>query len=609
MTREPRSFHHRSGALLVSLMGAGTLAATALQAPVPVGAAAPVSIHATAATTSPTAIFAFGILTVIGNDQDNVIVISRDAAGQILVNGGAVRVIGGTPTVANTRSISVIGAGGNDTISLDEANGSLPRANLIGGAGNDTIVGGSGSDTLVGQAGNDTILGKGGQDLVFGGADRDTLTGGDADDQVFGEAGDDRIIWNPGDDTDLNEGGANIDTIEVNGGNGAEQFQATANGTRVRFDRLTPAPFSIDIGTSESLVVNANGGDDSFGATGNLATLISITFDGGLGNDVISGSNGIDVLRGGAGSDFIDGQQGNDTVLLGTEDDTFQWDPGDGSDVVEGEDGVDTMVFNGSPIAEEFDVSANGPRVRFTRNIGNITMDLGGTESLRLNALAGADSFTVNDLTGTDLTDIVTDLATPVGSGTGDGAPDSIVVNTTNADDVAVIAGSGSSLQVAGLPAALTVAGAEPGTDRVTVNTLAGNDVVDASGVAAGSALLTLNGGTFDDLLIGGDGDDTINGGDGDDVLIGGPGFDSLDGGAGDDVLIDGEVVVDGLVAGQSWLEQHASKVDDSTVLEFSDNAVTVPEAELVTVASPPGAPVTEVPASEVPASEVPAAE
>ena len=65
-------------------------------------------------------------------------------------------------------------------------------------------------------------------DLLFGGADDDVLTGGDGDDQVFGEAGDDRMVWNPGDDTDLNEGGNGIDTVEVNGGNGAEIFTATA---------------------------------------------------------------------------------------------------------------------------------------------------------------------------------------------------------------------------------------------------------------------------------------------------------------------------------------------------------------------------------------------
>ena len=60
------------------------------------------------------------------------------------------------------------------------------------------------------------------------------------------------MIWNPGDDTDLNEGGAGTDTVEVNGGNGAEQFTTTANGARVRFDRVNPAPFAIDIGTSEN---------------------------------------------------------------------------------------------------------------------------------------------------------------------------------------------------------------------------------------------------------------------------------------------------------------------------------------------------------------------
>src|SRR5258708_30948669 len=47
-----------------------------------------------------------------------------------------------------------------------------------------------------------------------------------------------------------------------NGGNGAETFTITANGTRVRFDRISPAPFSLDIGTTENLVLHANGGDD-----------------------------------------------------------------------------------------------------------------------------------------------------------------------------------------------------------------------------------------------------------------------------------------------------------------------------------------------------------
>ena len=80
---------------------------------------------------SPTA----GILSVLGDSLDNNITVSRNAAGQILVNGGAVAVSGGTPTVANTARIQVFGQSGNDTITLNEANGALPAALLFGGAG------------------------------------------------------------------------------------------------------------------------------------------------------------------------------------------------------------------------------------------------------------------------------------------------------------------------------------------------------------------------------------------------------------------------------------------------------------------------------------------
>ena len=189
--------------LAVAALGAGLI--------VPASSAGAASVIV--ATFTPTG----GLLTVFGNASDDHINISRYAPGKILVNGGAVSVSGGTPTVANTVLIQVFGQGGNDTITLAEANGALPKSNLFGGAGNDTLTGGSGGDQLFGQAGNDTLLGKGGTDFLFGGSENDTLTGGDADDQVFGESGNDRLVWNPGDDTDLNEGGLGVDTVEVNG--------------------------------------------------------------------------------------------------------------------------------------------------------------------------------------------------------------------------------------------------------------------------------------------------------------------------------------------------------------------------------------------------------
>jgi Ca2+-binding RTX toxin-like protein len=489
-----------------------------------------------------------GLLTELGDSLDNTIITSRDAAGQILVNGGAVAVDGGPATVADTGLIQVFGQGGNDTISLDEANGALPAANLFGGAGNDVLTGGSGADQLFGGAGNDTLLGKGGNDLLFGGAGNDVLTGGDGDDQVFGEAGNDRMIWNPGDDSDLFEGGDGTDTAEVNGGNGSEVFTITANGTRVRFDRLDPAPFTLDIGTTENLVLNANGGDDTITAGNGLAGLIKLTIDGGAGNDTITGGDGADTLIGGDGNDLIIGGRGNDTALLGAGGDTFIWNPGDGSDVVEGQDGTDTLVFNGSNANETISISANHGRVSLVRDVAAVTMDLNGIEQIELNALGGADNIVVNDLTGTGVTQVAIDLAAN-STGVGDGQTDQVSVNGTKGNDQISILGQGSDVTVIGLAAQVTVAHSEPG-DVLTVNGGAGNDMINAATLPPGIIGLTIDGGAGNDTIIGSQGDDTLIGGDGNDTVTGGRGNDVALLGNGNDTFIwnpgDGSDVVEG---------------------------------------------------------------
>jgi Ca2+-binding RTX toxin-like protein len=556
-TMYARQHHVRRRLVAVTAIAAGVAGATA----------APASAAVTAS-------FSAGTLSVFGDNLANSITVSRDAAGKILVNGGAVAVAGGTATVANTAKIQVFGQGDNDVVQLNEANGALPVANLFGGIGNDTLVGGSGGDLLFGQAGNDTLLGKGGADFLFGGSENDTLTGGDGDDQVFGEAGNDRLVWNPGDDTDLDEGGADTDTVEVNGGNGAEQFTTTPNGIRVRFDRITPAPFALDVGTAENLVLNANGGDDVHAGSNGLAALIKITVDGGAGNDTISGGDGADVLLGGDGIDSVDGQRGNDVALLGAGDDAFQWDPGDGSDVVEGQDGADSLAFNGSNISENIAVAANGGRVRLTRDVAAVVMDINDVESIVASVIGGADNLVVGDLSGTDVTKVTPALAA---GGADDGSADHVVVNATGGDDVVSVAGSGTGAQVTGLAAVVAVTGAGPGIDRVTVNGLGGADVIDASDVLAGSALLTLDGGEGDDILIGGAGNDTLLGGIGDDVLLGGLGNDVNDGGLGEDVVIDDtgvNTLVSSAPATKKWLKSHVSTVDGRTVLKANGKTV-----------------------------------
>ena len=483
------------------------------------------------------------LLSELGDSADNTITTSRDAAGQILVNGGAVPIQGGPATVANTALIQVFGQGGNDTITLDESNGALPAAQLFGGAGNDTLTGGSGGDLLFGQSGNDTLLGKGGNDLLFGGSGNDVLNGGDGDDQMFGEAGNDRMIWNPGDDNDLMEGGDGTDTAEVNGGNGAETFTISANGTRVRFDRVTPAPFFLDIGTTENLVLNANGGDDVITAGNGLANLIHLTIDGGAGNDTITGGDGNDTLLGGDGDDLIIGGRGNDMAQLGTGNDTFVWNPGDGSDVVDGQDGIDTLVFNGANIAETMSISANHGGVSLVRDIANITMDLDNIEHIQLNALGGADKITVNDLTGTDVTQVTVDL------GTNDMAADQVTVNGTNGSDQINVVATATGVAVTGLPAQVNIDHPEAG-DFLTVNGGNGNDTINASSLPAGVIGLTIDGGAGNDTITGSQGDDVLLGGDGNDTVVGGRGADTAFLGNGNDTFTwnpgDGSDVVEG---------------------------------------------------------------
>jgi Ca2+-binding RTX toxin-like protein len=165
-------------------------------------------------------------------------------------------------------------------------------------------------------------------------------------------------------------------------------------------------------------------------------------------------------------------------------------------------------------------------------------MDVHGVEQVNIVALGGPDTITVHDLSGTGVLQVNVDLSSPPGSGTGDGQPDTVVVNGTTHNDSITVAGDASGAAVSGLAAAVHITGAEAANDRLVVNALGGNDVVDASGLAAGAIQLTADGGDGNDILIGSQGNDTLIGGAGDDILIGGPGQDVLDGGTGSNILI-----------------------------------------------------------------------
>jgi hypothetical protein len=458
------------------------------------GPGLPVPVSAQSSGISASFLAQAGVLSVIGNNSDNTIVISRTIFGTLLVNGGAVPVSGGTPTIANTQTIQVFGQGGNDHISLDEASGALPPALLFGGLGNDTLTGGSSADQLFGQSGNDTLRGAGGNDLLKGGDDNDTLLGGDGNDLVFGEAGNDRVVWNSDDDIDLNEGGAGNDTVEVNGGNGSEVFSVAPNGVRVRFQRTSPAPFNIDIGTSEALILNANAGNDRFSAAPGLAALISITVTGGAGDDTLDGSEGNDVLSGGDGNDTIDGKGGNDSVFLGSGDDLTVWEPGDGNDRVEGGTGQDRLRVTGSDVGEHYDLSNIGPRVRLLSEAASLNLDISGIERIELSTRGGPDIIAVHDPSGTDVSVVAINLAGQQRAAAGDEQPDQVIVEGTQGDDDVAITGTLASATVSGLPAIVTIDGTEGALDSLHVSGRGGNDALSARNLPAGGIKLIVDG-------------------------------------------------------------------------------------------------------------------
>jgi Ca2+-binding RTX toxin-like protein len=320
------------------------------------------------------------------------------------------------------------------------------------------------------------------------------------------------------------------DTVIANGTQADDHISVVNSGASVVVKGLSALVSIANAEAGDSLVVNGLGGNDVIDASAIKAGQIQLTLNGGAGNDTITGS---------AGDDLVNGGSGNDTALLGAGNDTFVWNPGDGSDTVEGQSGTDTLQFNGSNVNENMDISANGGRARLFRDVGNVTMDLNGVENINVAALGGADTITVNDLTGTAVKQVAIDLSATSGSGVGDGQADTIVINATNGNDVINISESNGVITVSGLGEDVTIRGFEGANDRIVINGLGGDDVINASGLSAG-VRITANGGDGDDILIGGLGNDTLLGGNGDDVLLGGGGQDVLDGGPGNNVVIQG---------------------------------------------------------------------
>ena len=264
------------------------------------------------------------------------------------------------------------------------------------------INGGDGNDSLtvlatINEVGAVALRGGSGDDVLTGADTGDSLAGGDGSDFIVGDLG--------------------TDTTEVNGNPTlGDAFTLEPEVRQVKFRRTNLVGFTLEAST-ERFQVNGLGGDDSVAATAGTAlaenTLLSV--DGGAGADIVTGSDGPDLILGGEGNDILNGRgdddrivgdRGADTMNGGAGDDTLVWNNGDATDIMNGDDGRDDVEVNGAPAAGDiFTVQPNGARIKFDRaNLVPFSLDIGSSETMHANGLGGDDAITIGDVGNYEVT-------------------------------------------------------------------------------------------------------------------------------------------------------------------------------------------------------------
>lgn len=165
-----------------------------------------------------------------------------------------------------------------------------------------------------------------------------------------------------------------------------------------------------------NIVVRGGGGSDILNAGGLGNTYNSLDIQGEAGDDTVTGGGKADPLSGGDGDDRVVGNPGNDTMTGGNGNDVLVWNNGDGSDTMDGDAGNDEIEVNGSANAgDDFRITPGaGNRTTFDRvnlvpfNLNTLAermtvSGLGGDDSIAGAAgLAGRILLTLNGNTGVD---------------------------------------------------------------------------------------------------------------------------------------------------------------------------------------------------------------
>lgn len=498
------------------------------------------------------------------------------------------------------RPDTILGLGGNDTITTSTLGGSLVYGDSLVGSdvsGNDVLVSQGTGDTLFAGPGNDSLLGRArgvalvgedgrdtitaeqsatlyggagrdlliavaGGNLLFGNQDEDTLLGGlQGNDSMYGGKGNDLIGFssasggsNVGVVIPPAVGGANQGNNWINGNIGNDTivgintgdsiFGGQDNDSIVGVGSLSQ--LSGDEGNDTLTIENPTGSISPFDPQAALVGITQVTLMGGEGNDSIMGPIG----RFQEGQNFLDGGGGNDTIMSFAAQDTLIGGAGD-----------DFLSTNTSS-----ELTTQGINSSLTGFAGGSSLD-GGAGNDTLVSVFANDSLFGGGGNDSLMGQRFSIMEGGDGNDTLDGSQ--WIRTGTTSLEVSLFGGAGNDLIIGSQGTITNVMDGGAGNDTIVFGTtndillsdtanMMGDDSITAANVefltegTEGLNITDLMGnniiegsqrndlivtGSGNDLLLGGSGDDTLLGGEGNDYLFGGSGNDVLDGGLGDDTL------------------------------------------------------------------------